>query len=431
MTIQQLGNNKYNLTKKGITAVVSNVLSVQESADGNFLIQEGPGGALLESYTPAYNGNNGAVKNIRGNNNLINAHRNKLTLPALLSAGDATIITKAAAVPGTSPKDNYWPGMTGMSEVDEMMTIVTVSYMLDNNIPLLRPPAIGDGIIAKFFRSLPIPEANIQYSKLPSIINLNAIANKPSLALLERLFSDFSGDIYGDWECLTRIPDMQHMGYGTYFAGAVSSALVYLCSTIPVEQKKKLARSIVQWGLDYAGAWGDGRRNYSNGGHMQGRKALLIMAGHLLDVYPLTNPTQTIGSPVFQEDMAFYKDNPAWWFGWQYGWRYNSDIQGKFLQKPPSQWTAGQGSQTWGVTGYLEHVCGCQVGTALAMQLMGLSYEMGESFMGAIKQWMEGPPADARQQLMSLGINLPWGRSYAIGLPDQFCAEAWRNHYPQ
>lgn len=438
MTIQVLSPNRFLLTKKGITATISNALHVQETEDGNFIVQAGGTPAVLESYTPAFTysstfpqGNNGAVKNIRGYNNMqVTIHRNNMQLPAQMTAGDAFIISRYAITPGTSPKDGYFDGLLGGSEVDEMLSIVTVNYPLIEK--LFRPPGLGDGIIARFLRSAPIPYNMMQLNKLPSIINLNTIQQKISLPFLERLFSDFSGDAYGDWECTSRIPDMQHPGYGSFFSGAVSTALTYLCSTEPVESKRKLAASLVQWGLDLAGAFGDGRINYNNGGHMQGRKALIILAGHLLGVGPMANPNSVLGPQVFQEDLAYFKKEPkAWWFGWKYGWESHRGFDARsWLSNEPSTWvTIGDRNPVWSISGYLQHTVGSQVGTALAMKLMGLSYEMGEAFMGMIEQWMQGPPPEENAKLLARGINLPWGDSYEIGFPGNFNSAAWRQVY--
>jgi hypothetical protein len=79
----------------------------------------------------------------------------------------------------------------------------------------------------------------------------------------------------------------------------------------------------------------------------------------------------------------------------------------------------------------MQHVLGCQVGTALAMKLMGLGYEMGESYMGMIEQWMQGPPPAEDAKLRAVGVNLPWGNSYEIGFPDQFNAKAWQQVFPR
>ncbi len=438
MTIQALGPNKYALTKKGITAIISNAAAVQQTTDGNFIAQiAGPEGVRLESYTPSFGystmypaGNSGAVKNIKGTNDgLVNAHRNNLPLPATLLATDSLIITRGATTPGTSPRDEYWPGLNGGSEVDEMMVIVSVNYPISEK--LFRPPAIGEGLIPRFLRSGPIPENMMQLNKLPSLINLSTLGSVPQISFLEKLFSDFSGDLYAGWECVSRVPDYQHPGYGTYFAGAVSTAMVMLCSTIPTESKRKLATSMVQWGLDMAGAWGDGRQQYNNGGHMQGRKALLILAGHLLNLPPLANPNSIIGK-AFQEDRAYFKKEPkAWWNGWKYGYESHQGMNASsILDKEPSTWPTGAGSVAWGMQGYMPHVIGCQMGTALAMKLMGLSYEMGEEYMGMMEQWVKGLPPAENAKLQAIGVNLPWGESYEIGFPNQFNAKAWKQVYP-
>lgn len=76
---------------------------------------------------------------------------------------------------------------------------------------------------------------------------------------------------------------------------------------------------------------------------------------------------------------------------------------------------------------YMNQVIGSQVGTALAMRLMGLQREMGSAFVGAVAQWMDGPPAEAVDELRAQGMTFPWGSDYTVGPGAGVCATAWRS----
>jgi hypothetical protein len=318
------------------------------------------------------------------------------------------------------------------------MAIVFVAYPATAG--LLRPPAIGDGLLVRLLRSEPIPEAMVNVWQLPSVVDVDGLginwsawgAGKPDFAYLVGLLHSFGGEFYDGWCTDTRTPDNQHPGYGTANASVVSQALVMLCSTATVAEKRLLALAVAQRGLDLVGAFCDGRGNYPLGGHMQGRKALVVVCGHLLGIMPFTDPTLYIGRR-FQEDGYFETVPAAWWFGagWTAGWRFHllPPFDGSQLRNVPATWgpvaAPAHDSWAWMVNCYMSQVLGAQIGTALAMHLMGREREMGTAFYRMVHQWMDAPPAAAQAQLIAAGITLPWGTDYSLVRGAGFCRAAW------
>lgn len=420
------------LTKKSITVTIADYSDILQTFDQNIMVCPGPNGyASITSYTPSYDGHNGAIKNNRGSNEL-SFDTISVQLPVKLYPGDTLVISKESSIKGGVPhaREAYWPGVWGRSDIDEMISIVCTPYNYqDTN--LFRAPALGDNFLSRFFRSSPIPLSMLNLDKLPKVIPYDKVQQLTNLTAeqfidyLATKFSDFSGDLYSEWSTDTRTPDLQNPGYGTYFAGLVSHAMVALCLNIDNQLKATLARNLVQWGLDYAGAWADGRYMSLGGGHGQGRKALLILAGHLLGIEPLATPNRFLG-PVFQEDNAYYHASPAWWFGWEYGWDC-FNMADRFLATQPSTWTNnGHGSEAWRVASYMPQVVGCQIGTVLGMKLMGRSNDFGLNITGMVTQWMTGPTNDQNNKLKDIGIDLPWKKSYAVGLHPYICSEVWQ-----
>ena len=178
------------------------------------------------------------------------------------------------------------------------------------------------------------------------------------------------------------------------------------------------------------GAFADGRRQIPLGGHCAGRKALVVLCGHLLGVEAFADPTTIVG-PVFQEDLCYHA-RTWWWGGWSAGWRYRLEVpgDGALLAQAPSTWGAvdatQHNTQAWMVAGYLPQVVGAQVGTALAMRLLGRTREWSTDGHAMVTQWMSGPPPQADAQLRGVGITLPWGTDYALSKGVGFCAAAWR-----
>lgn len=410
---------------RSLTLNLAGELSAKKGLDGSWTIQLPPQGVPMGAYSTT-GGTAGAVLNLPGTNEAA-IHTRQVPVGTIVKPGDSLIITSTSGGP---IRDQYW-SMPGYSAVDEMMAVVFTSLPCSDNT--LRPPALGSGIMT-ILRTLPFVRSQINYSLLPSVIDIDSLPidwagwdqGKPTFDYYERIFGGFCGDAFQGWETANKTPDFQHPGYGTNLAYLVSQALVMLCSTAPVEQKKKLAELMVQWGLDIAGAHIDGRSNTTNGGHMQGRKALVALAFHLLGI----KDTWWIVGKRFAEDTTFYTREPnAWFFGWKHGYQCYEN-EPRFLHSAPETWTTDSRGQTYRAGTYINQVCGANVGAALAMKLMGCENLMGPSYMGMMEQWMKGPPASANDRLKAVGVNNQWGTDFTNVRALGTCREAYKKYYP-
>lgn len=399
------------VTKKGISANINGALSAVTSISGNPVVKLPPSGGTVEWYNPAYDAagqRNGNMLNVPGNNGIPISTVNSLaTTGRKVMPGDVLIIVKDAANPNLRTVEWPLPGSESRSRVDEAMAISFVAY--DPIEGQLTPPIIGrkTNPIVNFLRGTPVPTSLLNIGKLPSKFDLSLLDNDvPSIELLEKVFSDTWGEYHDGWPTDQYTPALQNPGYGRNIAAWVSKGLLYLCSTEPPESKQRLAALMVDQGWSLAGAFADGRINQSNGGHMQGRKALLILAGYLLNIAVMENPNWL--GDIFQENhMHRFENGNSWWFDpkWTAMWRKASEWRFP-CDKPPAQWTA---DEKWNMQGYYWPSCGANIGTALAMRAMGLEDAIGKPFMRAIEQYMEGPPEVAKQALVSAGVDVQWG----------------------
>ena len=412
------------------TVTVAGHLGAWRARDGSWLVHVPATGARITAYSTS-EGAAGAMLNVRGTNQT-DVHASRLALPCAVVPCDALVVASTG-----SGRGGYWEA-PGRSQCDQMLAVVFVPYQVGPG--LLRPPAIGNDSLTRFLRTLPIPESIVDVATLPSVVDVDGLPidwsawghGKPTIPYLTALLRRFGGECYDGWATDTRTPDHQHPGYGTAYASVVSQAGLQLCSTAPSAAKLELALAVVQRGLDLVGAFADSRRNYPSGGHMAGRKALVVLAGHLMAIEPMANPTSVVG-PVFQEDGT-YTAQP-WWFGeWTAGWRFalTPPGDGALLGSPPATWgpvdAVQHDSFAWQIAGYMPQVVGAQVGTALTMRLLGRTRELGAAFDAMIDQWMQGPPAAARAQLELVGIRLPWQTSYSMVKGGGLCEAAWRRY---
>ena len=413
------------LTSGQISVTIDGHLGSVQTRDGSFIIS---GSARVLAYSTT-SGQAGAALNVRGTNQ-VDVHTRQIAVPFNIVPGDSFVITSSA----TGGRESYFAA-NGRSAIDEMLAVVVVPYAVSQG--LLRPPAIGDGFIPRLLRQSPMLESVVDVGRLPSTVDVRTLgidwsawgAGEPTIPYLTNLLQRFCGECYDGWSTDTRTPDWQHPGYGTFNAAIVSQALVQLCSTATPAEKLPLALAVVQRGIDLVGAFIDGRVNYPLGGHMAGRKALIVMTGHLLGIQAIADPSATVGN-VFQEDVCYAPQQ--WWFGsdWTAGWKFNT-AQSK-LNQHPSTWGVVNAPQhdtfAWQVAGYMSQVVGAQIGTALAMRLIGRVREMGVHFDAMISQFMRGPDSSARQALDAAGISIPWGLDYSVDRGVGFCAASWKKH---
>lgn len=341
----------------------------------------------------------------------------------------------------------YWDPPMG-SPVSEMMPIIAVDEdflpSFHEQTDVLRPPALGrkDNPIVDFLRRNPIHATQMREPpQLLSLRNLNVPvtwgSEEPTAEYLLRLLGGFQGDVVDGWATHLSAPYMQNPGYGSYYASVVGQALIRMISDDPIELRVQLARAICQAGIDLVGAWADGRTNDSNGGHMAGRRALIVASGWLLNA-PWVNPSQYVPGRT-REERAYWDSEmegpppttpnggpaSAWFFpGWRYGLDLNNSF-GRFMVRPPVEWTAQDHGQRWLANGYAGPAVGADIGIALAMRLMGLEHQYGRAAIGMARQWMQGPPAEARQALVAAGVNMPWGEAFAVSRGRGFVEAVW------
>lgn len=416
------------LAESELSAVIVGHLGAVQVRDRSWIVQAGSNTRLV-SYASAA-GAVGAAVNLPGSNGT-DVLAMQVSTPRQMVAGDALVI-----VSGRNPGENVF------STTDEAMAVVFVPYPV--HAGLLRPPAIGNDPVSHFLRTwAPIPETMVDMARAPGVIDFARIyapggpvnpaawaAAPPTLASVLTSVGRFSGETTDGWGVHYSTPSRQlPEGYGSFYSGALSTALTWLLSTKPVEERRPVALAIVQRGLDQIGATCSGRVLYPLGGHCMGRKSLVVITGHLLGVDAFADPSASFPM-VFAEDHYRNVPGGAWWFGggWTATWPFarQAPWAGERLRDHPSTWGAREapGHDTWNWTfAYIGQVVPAQVGCALAAVLVGRERELGP-VVQMVRQWMAGPGAAADAELRAVGHALPWGTDYAT--PAGLCATAWR-----
>ena len=331
------------------------------------------------------------------------------------------------------------PSPTTYSAIDEALAVVVVPYgpLTGLDALLIRPPAIGhpsNPTIAAI-RSAPLVFDNATIAALPEVIDLDTLPttwgtfgnDRPNIDTYLARWTGFCGELWKGWGSASWTPSQQHPGYGASMSALTSESLLLVVSTEDAAKRRTLAYRMTQWGVDLVGAYLSGRVDKADGGHMQGRKALVVLSGHLLEA-PWKDATSFCAPGVFNEDVQFYTASPAWPWGWPYGYRGHSDYAWN-LSSPVASWNVN-------VLYYLpryfgQEVMGTQTGCAVAMRILGLNTEMGAGHYGMVAQWMEGPSAPDLAAMAAVSTSPPlsgidWSTSYSIGGgPQDFGRAAW------
>ena len=157
-----------------------------------------------------------------------------------------------------------------------------------------RPPYMGTDKPLRWNKS------QLQYSKLRS---LPVVANAPALASVEKNFERPWIEQKTNWTGRFMHPDTNMPDYGREMAHTLGSGLLSLQLNYTNAQKEKLLVRLVQYGIDIYGAAKAGTKWSADGGHNQGRKMPLLLAGVMLGDSDIQGYADGTARRIFQEDQ--------------------------------------------------------------------------------------------------------------------------------
>lgn len=393
-------------TRRGITITIAatNVIATDYWWDGEPRIRA-VGPIQVLGWTPPISGagdtrQNGAWKNPRGNNDHdqgldgrspYDSGNLQATPPITLNVNDVLLIATSGNGNGqdhTVVRPNF--PLPGRSRLEYVVSLHVIGYVPAADA--FRPNPQGSQTARQI-----AAKGDVIWSRLPSLLN-SAHADAPAIAQMEAIFDGYMGDSLGGWTSDQIAPNQQHPGYGSYIASAVSEALALVCSDLPLAQKQRLTEMLIQQGIDLWGAFRDGRVNYSNGGHLQARKALVIFAGHMLGIEAMANPDATLGANRFREQDAYYQNGTEAWQGWLHRWSYNrgNASASAYEATLPSTWSVvGRDDEKFWEHYHGNATLGATVGQAIVMGLLGRIYEWGIQAYASVWMHMTVKPSAA------------------------------------
>ena len=178
-----------------------------------------------------------------------------------------------------------------------------VLTVLDDEPPnggdtVFRPPYFGT---KKPFYSVD----DLRLEKLPAIDG-SGVSNTPSLAWVEDNFRRVWLDHKFHWSGRNMHPKQNLPDYGSGIGRLSGMGALRLMLNDPVAAKRQAAINYVQVGLDLFQMWQGGLTWPAAGGHMNGRKLPITLAGVLLENEEMMRAVRGAGGNVFQEDGSVY-----------------------------------------------------------------------------------------------------------------------------
>lgn len=308
-----------------------------------------------------------------------------LNLPLTLNSGSS--LTSSITKP------------SGESDLDRpYIKSISVLTVLGSVAPSgsFRPPFAGGSTD----KSIRFNKSQLDFSKLPKLTP-PAGSTPPTLSSVERHFERPWVDVFGyGYLAQYHLPVDNMKPYGVYVATEVEEGALSLILNYTDAQKEKLLIGMVQTGIDtYALSQTPNGHNRwdGGGGHNQGRKTPIVIAGIVLNNAAMKTP-----DAVFSEDdQTLY--GQGWWG--TNGSNYSNVLWREFSNdshesKHPSTWTVdGRGQPGDPQAGYdsdyraqlYRHCCSSNVwaGQALAIRLMsGMDEWNDQAFFDYVDRWM-------------------------------------------
>jgi len=266
-----------SVSRHGFVWTFDTTYTVGQFANGDYWVLDPGSGVTLNSVTPNYtsvgwhqhgmmsnpiagtNANDGFDSTTRTFDSSLNIAD---TLPATFSGG--TSLVKAES---QSSQSNV-PQLLGAG----ILTVVSTTPSAGD----FRPPYCGTD------KSLNWNISDLDYTKLHSLAQPNSGTNVPAISVSEGSFERAWIEINTEWTGRHLHPQNNQPDYGREMALAIGEGLLQLQLNYSNAAKETLLIRMVQYGIDIYGAAVSGAVWKNNGGHNHGRKAVLLLAAHVL-----------------------------------------------------------------------------------------------------------------------------------------------------
>ncbi|MEZ5703666.1 MAG: hypothetical protein R3E42_19470 [Burkholderiaceae bacterium] len=290
-----------SVTKGAITWRFANPVRSGWFVDGSPWVVSDGAGVVITSITPTPGGGrNGSMANPVPGRNPKQCFDNRHRFSGNFDAAQCITLPYAAQANTSVVSSQSFDGVLegDASSVNEIQVLTVLGSEPPSDA--FRPPYVGTD--KRIWR-----ESALDYTKLASLpVPSGQVA--PNLGESVAAFSSPWIEIDVGWTGRYWHPRVnQPRNYGRELAATSATAALALQLDFPRAQKRDLLVRYLQYGLDIYGAAAMGSTWAPDGGHNQGRKLPMIMAGVLLNDTEILAKADYGQAQVFQEDrQTFY-----------------------------------------------------------------------------------------------------------------------------
>lgn len=284
-----------SVSRFGVTWTFDQPREVGQFANGDWWVI---GPVTITEITPAtVNNQNGSMLNpgVNGAQGFDDRIKNNTFEPALnvaaqlpLTIAEPASLLSAISLPEKSQRD------------DPQMDTIAILTVLPEAPPVgsFRPPYQGTD------KTIPGNVADLDFNKLGKYApTADAVMPGQLSTTFERPYIELKTS----WTGRYMHPKSNQPPYGREIAQRLGHGLLALQLDAPDEEKRELLIDLVQVGIDIYGAAREGAKWHADGGHNQGRKMPLILAGVMLNNPAILEYADAQKHLIFQEDQqTFY-----------------------------------------------------------------------------------------------------------------------------
>lgn len=282
-----------SVTQFGITWTFDRALPFGQFANGDYWVVRDGGSFKITSITPGWDGvRNGTMVN---------------PLPNSAQGFDSRVVwfnydagkNIADKLPYTVAQPVSIVSCISMAATQTyQLDTVAVLTVLDDLPPdgAFRPPYAGSN------KSIPATASDLDYSRLRSL-DSGSLSNVPNMGTVVAKFERPWIDLHNSFYAAHLHPLSNQANYGREICNNTGEAGLMLNLDFSNTEKELLLIRYVQLGIDIYGLARNGHVWMADGGHKQGRKLPLLIAGAVLNNETMLNWADAGSHMIFQEDL--------------------------------------------------------------------------------------------------------------------------------
>ena len=294
-----------SLTKDAITWTFSEAVTYGQYVTGDYWVLDEGAGITVNSVSPSPTGTGASYRNgsmvnpsvqgkhgYSGKETIYFDQAYAETFPLVMAGGDSLISTESTDVGGTSVYDFSVSSSATVTSKASVLTVVSSTPSADAFRPCYAGGTKTEYLTTNLNTGL---LQNISLTSKPDLTYLNNAADWLARPWIDHL---------GNWVSRYTHPISNMPNYGREIGLVISEAAVLLNLDYTLAEKQELLYGLIQFGIDIYGMTETGVEWAGDGGHENGRKFPLALAGLMLGDAGMSTAATTVR--FGESDQTYY-----------------------------------------------------------------------------------------------------------------------------